>query len=215
MSPHRPGTWIDRSSGGNEDVLPRPLTRRVRVFPLQSPWQVHVAKTRSQIRRVQRLHTCQMLPQQRHQPLRQHRHPVLEALSLAHQDFAASEVHVLNAQSQALHHAHPRTVKQPEDQPRGSVDRPQQALNFFGRQHYGQTLAGLRRLDIIQPGEIGPQHFLVEKQQSALCLILRGCGNPPLHREVGEKRFDLARAHFLRMSLAMEKDETSHPRAIA
>jgi len=156
-----------------------------------------------------------MLPQRRDQLLRQHRHPVFEPLSLAHQDFSASEVHVLNAQSQALHHAHPRTVKQSKDQPRGSVDWPEQALHFLWRQHHGQTLAGLRRLDIIQPREIGPQHFLVEKQESALCLILRGCGNPPLHREVGEKRFDLARAHFLGMSLAMEKDETSHPAPVS
>ena len=84
-------------------------------------------------------------------------------------------------------------------------------MDFGPGEHHRQTLGCLGLLDIVQPGQLAPQHLPVEEQQGALGLVLRGCRRLPRHRQVGEKPFDFRRAQIARMFLAKMPNKSLNP----
>jgi chemotaxis response regulator CheB len=130
------------------------------------------------------------------QTLRQHRHPVLVALSFAHHDLAASEIHILDAQAQSFEQAHSGSVKQRHDQVhQGIVDRHDQALHLGARQHRRQTRRPLRPRHLVQPGQRLFEHLAIQEQDRRQRLPLRCRTHVPLDRQRRQKRLHLTLAH--------------------
>ena len=79
------------------------------------------------------------------------------------------------------------------------------------REHHRQALRGFGLHHLRQPGQLGVQQVPVHEQQSRARLVLRGCGDVALHREMGKKRLNLGRAHVDGVPQAMEADEAACP----
>jgi hypothetical protein len=111
---------------------------------------------------------------------RQHHHAVLGALAFAHDDGAALELDVLDAQAQALEQAHAGAVEQPAEQGqhvallRLRASWREQAATSSGDKHHRQAALGARAADLAHPGQIEPQHLLVQEQQGRQGLLVRG-----------------------------------------
>ena len=103
---------IDRNAARRKHVLPSPGRRRVRILSRQCIRQPDRTQTLRQVRRVLRLHHCEVVAQQPGQRIGQHRHAVLAALAVAHRDLPRGEIDILHPQPHALHQAHSGTVKQ-------------------------------------------------------------------------------------------------------
>ena len=152
-----------------------------------------------------------MFAQGRSHAGRQHRHPILEALAVPHQDFAALEIDILHPQAKAFHDAQTRAVHQAANQRVGALKSGQQRRHFAAGQDHGQPARRLRRLDAVQPGQLDMQHFPVKEQQGALGLVLRRCRNLPRHRKMGQELADLGRPHVPRVALAKMPDKSFNP----
>jgi hypothetical protein len=146
-----------------------------------------------------------------HQAGRQHRHPILEALAVAHENLATLEIDILHPQAQAFHDAQTSAIHQPTDQGIGAFQPRKQRGNLGLRQHHRQAARGLGRLDIIEPRQLDTQHLTIEKKQCALGLILRRGGHLPRHRKMRQKLAHLCRTEIPRMTLAKMPDKSFNP----
>jgi len=106
------GFWFRGELAGGKHELPAPLATRATILPRQRIGQPHVAVTRSEIALMQRAHAAKMRLQRRDQLLGQHRHSILAALAVAHQDLPVGEIQVLDAQHQHFNLPQPRPVQQ-------------------------------------------------------------------------------------------------------
>ena len=79
------------------------------------------------------------------------------------------------------------------------------------RQHHRQASRYAGLCDFGKPRQIHPEHFLVEKQQRRLRLILGRRRHVALGSEMRQKRFDFRRPHVARMPLAVPEHEASRP----
>src|SRR5712692_7263843 len=70
---------------------------------------------------------------------------------------------------------------------------------------------GLPRADSVHRLDLLVQDGLVEKQQSAQGLILRGRRHMALHGQVRQKRFDFRSPHLFGMAFLMKQDKTPRP----
>ena len=64
----------------------------------------------------------------------------------------------------------------------------QTARDFIASQDDGEALRRPRLLDPFEPRQLDAQHFLVQEEQRALGLILRGSGDLPDDGEIGQER---------------------------
>ena len=112
--------------------------------------------------------------QRQHQILGRHGDAILAALAMAHQQLAALEFDILDAQAQALEQAHAGAVEQRCDEAHRAVEFVQQRTHFRGRQHDRQAAHVLGGDDLVEPGQFDPQHLAVAEQQRRLGLVLRG-----------------------------------------
>jgi hypothetical protein len=89
MPPDRTRGRIDAESRSRQHILPSPVAHRIGVFHRQRIRQPYLATSQPQIRHLLRPHHAQMSVQRLDQTRRQHRHPMLAALAIAHKDLAA------------------------------------------------------------------------------------------------------------------------------
>ncbi len=160
---------------------------------------------------MQGFYLGQMRLERRDHGLRQHRHPVLKALALAHDDLVPRKFHILHAQPHSLHQAHPAAIQQRGDQRVRAGQARQHGLHFTYRQHHGQAFRRLGLRAVVQPGQFDFEHLAVEEQQRALGLVLRRSGNLARHRQMGQKRLQITRLQILRVAPAVKKDIAFNP----
>lgn len=146
--------------------------------------------------------TLKLLAQGRHQARRQHGHAILGALAIPDQDLVAFERHILHPQVQAFHDAQAGTIQQAGNERAGAVEPRQHGLHLGAGQNHRQPLRRLGRLDIVEPGQFKLQHLAVKEQQRTLGLILGRGGDPPRHRQMGQKFPHLGGSHVARVALA-------------
>ena len=211
MATHHPRARIDRQAGRREDVLPHPFPTRGRILAIQRIAQIYLAMAGGQVLAVEFANPLEMLAQGRRHARRQHRHAILEALAVAHQDFAAFEPHVLHPQPQAFHDAQAGAIEQPRNQAVAALQPRQHGHDLGGGQHHRQPLGRFGRLDIVEPGQFDVQHLAIQEQQGALGLVLGRSRYPPGHRQMGQKLLHLLRAHVFRMALAKIPDKSLNP----
>ena len=202
---------IGRQLRLREDPEPGPCERRPRVFAVQRMRHQHAGHTGRAISRPQRLRCRQLLAQGLRQRGRQHHHPVLAALALAHHDGPALKINVLDPQPQTLQQAHAGAIEQARKKPVLIGQGRQQARHLVVRQHHRQARWALWPPDIAQPGHRQPQHLLVEKQQRRQGLPVGGRRDLALDRQPGQKGFDIGPAQVSRMAQPMEVHKGPHP----
>jgi hypothetical protein len=112
MPPSLSCARIIRETGGGKYVLPAEFAGRVPVLALKRVRQIYLAKSGLQILLVQTLDAVKVQFERFADRLRQHRDSVLLAFAIAHNDFAARKVDVLNAQPHGLHQTQTRSIKQ-------------------------------------------------------------------------------------------------------
>ena len=164
-----------------------------------------------EVLRVQLADVDEMRTQSRREIARQHRHAVLRALAVPHDDFAAREFDVLHTKAHTFHDAHARSVQQATDQPVRSLETSENVRHLLLSEHHRQARRGFRRLDAFQPGQLDREDFSVQEQQRAARLVLRRRGNMARDCKIGEKRLDFRRAHRRRMALVVKMDVASNP----
>jgi hypothetical protein len=99
-------------------------------------------------------------------------HPILSALGIAHDDFAALDDEILDAKPMRLHQPQAAAIKQIRDQPGCAVELRQYRTHLGGAQYHGQPLGPRCPGDVLQPGQLDVEHVPVKKQQRLQRLIL-------------------------------------------
>jgi len=183
VAPQRTSARVGRAQRAGKHPLPAPAAGRVAVLQRQRVGQPHRAEAGGQVRLVQRAGVGQLLLQRLHQVLRQHSDPIFAALAVAHQEFAASELDVLDPQAQALQQPHAGTVQQRGDQAHGAAQWLQQHAQLAGHQHQRQPPLVFGHHDLVQSGQFHPQHLAIQEQQRRLGLVPGRRRHVPVHRQ--------------------------------
>jgi len=142
---------------------------------------------------------------------RQHRHAVLGALAVAHDNLVSREVDILDPQPDAFHDPQARAVEQTTKQAVRAAESAEHPRHFGARQHHRQAPRRLRQGNTGKPGQLGSEHLPVHEQQRALRLILRGGGDIPRDGQARQKRLDLVGPECRRVPLVVEADEAFNP----
>jgi hypothetical protein len=117
-----------------------------------------------------------------------------------------------HTQAQAFEQAHAGAIEQMAQQAVFGRQRGQQPGHLGVRQDHRQPQLAFGPAHIGQPGQILPEHVLVQEQQGRQRLLVRGRRYAPLGCEPGEEALQFGTAHFPRVSIgAMEAHEGTHP----
>jgi hypothetical protein len=92
--------------------VPAPFGGSIGVFALQRIKQIHRAMPFVQVSLVQLLDALEMFLERRDEAIGQHRHAVLFALAVAHDDLMLGKIHVFDAQADALHESQAAAIQQ-------------------------------------------------------------------------------------------------------
>ena len=113
--------------------------------------------------------------------------------------------------SARLLNSEPSPVQDDDDDPDRARQLLQDAANFIPAQHHRHPDRQARPRHRVEPAEFDAEHVLVQKQQGAERLILRGGTQAALDREPGQKRRHFRGAHLGRVRLSMEHDVAANP----
>ena len=195
-----------------KDPEPAPRERRARVLALERIGQPHAGDAVGAVLPPQLPRLAQLRLQRRNERRRQHDDAVLAALAFAHDDRAALELDVLDAQPQPLHQAHASAVEQlGEEAVLDALDRLQHGGDLAVREHDRQPPRRLRPADPGEPRQIEAEHLLVEKHDRRQRLAVGRHRDAPLGREPRQERLDLGRAHLRRVAHVVKTHERPHP----
>jgi hypothetical protein len=84
-------------------------------------------------------------------------------------------------------------------------------VHLAPREDHGDPIGAPGPHDLVEPGQLLPEHVPVEEEQCAQRLVLGGRGHVVLHGQRTQKLRDLGPAHLRRMALAVEEDEAADP----
>jgi hypothetical protein len=85
---------------------------------------------------------------------RQHRHPILGALTVAHRDTSISKIDILHSQPDTFHESQVAPVKQGRHQPRRAMQMRENLVNLIPVGDHWQTFRLSRPLNVIQPSDL-------------------------------------------------------------
>jgi hypothetical protein len=162
-------------------------------IPLGDVWRMDAVDTRS------------MFLEWYDQVFRQHRHPSLHAIAIAHDAQLWGAIEVCRASPQTCHPSHRHTVESGGHSRIGSGEGSPHFQGFRRGQHrrHSARLSGLDGLD--GPAVRVSEHTAVEEQSGTKGLVLGGGGDLLLDREVGQERLDCRGSHVLGMACAVEE----------
>ncbi len=172
------------------------------------------AQSCGQIAVVLLLRAIELRGQRRQHAIRQHGDPILVAFAIADEDVAPLEIDIVHPQPNRFHDAQARAVEEPADQSVDAVEAIQNRRDFGLRVDRRQSLRHARPDHAVEPRQVDTQHLAVEEKQSGFCLVLSRARDVVDDRQGGEEGFDLGRAQFRRMTLAVVADEASNPRDV-
>ena len=88
---------------------------------------------------------------------------------------------------------------------------PQHRSDLVLGQYHGDTLRLLCAHHLVNPANVLLEDLLVQKQDGAQRLALRGRGDTAFDGQMRQELLDLLHAHLARMPFAVEHDKASHP----
>ncbi len=111
MPPNHAAFGVGGAVAGREYELPSPFEARARILARERMRQPCLAESLLEIAPVHEAHAAEVLLQRLHKVLGQHRHTILPALAVPHDDLAIREIDVLDPQRQAFDLPQPRAVQ--------------------------------------------------------------------------------------------------------
>jgi hypothetical protein len=139
---------------------------------------------------------------------------ILLTFPIADQDLPIREVKILHPEAERFGEAQARAIQQLGDEPVRPAHPIEHGMGLCARQDDGETAGPLCALDDLDRPEVGVEHLIVEKQQRAQGLILRGGGHLPLAGEMIEKHADMRGIEVPRVDRAVEAHEALDPAAV-
>ena len=133
------------------------------------------------------------------------------AFRIAHDNGAAVEIEVLDAQAQAFQQAQAGAVEQLGLELVDARHLRNHLARLVFREHLRQVLGRLGADGVDRVVKLLVEHRAIEEQERAEGLILRRRGNVTLDGEMGKKRLDFRAAHVFRVALAVVQDEAAYP----
>lgn len=97
------------------------------------------------------------------------------------------EVEILPTEARGLEQAQAAPVEHQRHEARDAMKVLQDRADLGARHDDGEVRGAPRAHEVVEPGEVLFEHFLVEEQQRAERLVLGGCGNPALDGERGQE----------------------------
>lgn len=135
-------------------------------------------------------------------------------LAIAHQDLAALEREILQADRERFNQPESCAIKQVANQPCWPPDLLEHGSYLCPREYRRQAPRPGRSRHTSRYIHRLPEDLLVQEQQGARRLSLRGHADPPVGREVRPKRGNRLSAEFAGVTLAVMEDESSNPSAV-
>ena len=129
---------------------------------------------------------------------------ILVSLSAADDDFAAIDVHILDAETHALEQAQSTSIHQRRAESVRIVELLQNESDFTRRQDDRYAARTSRRVDSVDGSERREQHMVVQKHERAEGLVLGRGRDVMLHRQRGQKGADVLHAEIPRMPPVVE-----------
>ena len=131
--------------------MPAPFAVSVWVLPLPRARQIDPAEAVRQVMWVLLANVFYMCRKRFFHDGGQHGSPILVALPLADQDLVAGEVNSLHSELQTLQQTEACPMSEAGHVPVDAVERTQQRVDLWSRQHDGETLRPLGADHTIQP----------------------------------------------------------------
>jgi hypothetical protein len=141
----------------------------------------------------------------------EHGHAVLSSFSVAHDDLAAGEVDVLDAQAAAFHQPQAGAVEQAGHEPGRAFDPADDGVHLGARQDDRKAGGPAGARHAFEPFELPVQDLLEEEHQRGERLVLGRRADAAIRGEVREICGDLALPHVVGVALAVMQDELPHP----
>ena len=129
---------IERWLRGGKDPVPGPFKRRLRLFAFERVRQRN-RHAPLPLRVESRADCLQVAAQRFRQGAGQGCHAIFSALALSHHDLSLPEIHVLDAQSQALADAQAAPVEQAGHEPVGIIQPFQNRCHLGAGEHHRQA----------------------------------------------------------------------------
>jgi hypothetical protein len=95
-----------------------------------------------------------------------------------------------------------------------SVQIQKDAARFIVGENDRQPSRPLCPLHLVEPADVALEDFSVQEQKGAQSLVLRGCGNQAVARQMGEKFCDLGFPHLFWMAFSVIQNEPADPIAV-
>ena len=130
---------------------------------------------------------------------------------MTHDDRLVGKVDVFDAELQGLVDSHARAVEQASEQPMLALQPGHDGCDILQTQHHRQANLNVRTSDVLQPRQIETQDLVVEEQQGAKSLLVRGRGDLTRVGQPGKKRLDLLRPELARVAQFVKSDEQANP----
>lgn len=140
--------------------------------------------------------------------------PVFESFGVPNNDCVQCKIDILDSKAEAFHGPEAGAEKdfghQLMDSGHG-VDHPN-GFSFGHNSWKSFGFFGANRTDLIR--EIDFKHFPVQEQKGVECLILGGRSNIEIDRQVSQKRFNFAFAHFFGVFFSVVQDVSLYPGSV-
>jgi hypothetical protein len=204
-------TGVFRQLVGGKHVWPQPKAAGTGVFSCQRKRYIDRANPLRDILRMAALDVRDMFLERYDQVFRQHRHPILHAVAIAHDALLWREIEACRASPQTFHSSHGRVVESGGHSRTGCGEGSHHLQGFRRGQHrrHSARLSGLDSLD--GPAEQLSDPIAGDAQQGTEGLVVGGGGDLLLNHEVRQKRLDVCASHVFGMALSWKNNVPFDP----
>jgi hypothetical protein len=145
------------------------------------------------------------------QPSRQDRGSVLVAFWTSHRDLASAEIHIFEAQRDALVDTQSCAIHQLGHEQGGSAHVSEHIAHLARAEHDRQAIAALHATKASQLSEWLFENLAIEKDDRVEGLSLRWSRNVTINGQMVQKALDVMFIELTRMLLAMKENELASP----
>ena len=176
VSPCLAAARIDREIVGGEDILPRPFAGCVPIFPVQGAGKINGTAAVREVLLMEFLNPGEVRLQRPAEPLREDGNAFPHTLAFSNGNLAISKIDILDAQPETFEQAQTAPVEEVCHDPVISLQMGENGASFGSRKDDGKLGRAANALDGDE-FELPIEHLLVEEEQGAESLVLRGSRN--------------------------------------
>ena len=209
--PDHAGARVACALGGRPHVVPHPGVMRVGIWTLQGIGKRGRPAASGQITGVPLFDVLTMRLCRGGDVLRQPGDAVLLALTIPHNDLMLGTSQVCDAETQPRSQTPPGTGAEGAHEPGDTRERAQDLGNLVLGADHGETLRLLGPHHVVQPADVVLAYRLIQPQDGAEGLALRGGSHVPCDGSRRQAVLDFLQAHIARMTLAVQQHEAFDP----